>query len=914
MKTQLLLLTLSLILKSTFAQNGFTSYTVSTPASGINKTTALMVDNLGIKWIGYSSSSLFPNVGLLKHDGVSYSFYNSTSTPAFHSFSVTAINQDLLGNIWIGSELGLTKFNGTTFTTYNTTNGLPTNFVKCIEVVGNLIYVGTNNGLSRFDGLSFTNYNVANGKLPNDTVTCIKKESATLLLIGGINRLTNFNFSVSSTISSFSTQMISPNTGAINCIFIDATNTKWLGTSLVGLLKYNGSSFINANTLYEVNGSVIPKKILDICLGPNNGIAFKTSQNQLNYLLCSGIIELASNKKVYQYYTDNNNVVGDYVEQQSGNIVFTCYGGGLPKSFGIFNNALHYTFDAGLTAGNIFSTSNNFKYLDINSVKAGISNKGEMHSDIALNVGMSYEVPKGSGKHTNFSSTFWIGGYDGGGQLYQSSPNFTQNDYTYWPGPLDTISAFADVTSANKFDHIWKVSYTDINDFIINYNNGNVASGAYLPTKDILSWPAHGTGNYAKQLAPFVDHNGDGIYNPYQGDYPKIKGDQTLYYIFNNNLTGHGSTACNNMGIEIHAMAYAYGCPTVLTGKPELNLTTFYDYKIFNRSNKNYHDVYIGLLNDFDLGYYEDDYIGCNVSNNYGYAYNGDNFDESPSGTNGYGNYLPAQGFAILKGPIANSSDGIDNDNDGIIDEINEECKLNKFNYFYNPTAGALGATIFPSTCNESYNYLMGKWNDGTSLTCFGNGYGGTTPTNWVYPGDPTLPGVSTDPANTCGYWIETATPGERRLSINSGPFNLNAGQMQEVEYAFITSFDSSIINNNLIAVTKLKSDVTKINNFYNLINKPTCFLTVGVNEILKQEDFYVFPNPTSETLSIKANIEGVHKLGYEIFDVLGKSILKNEVNDMSTFNVNVSEFKSGIYFMRLQIKDSFIVKKFIKN
>jgi hypothetical protein len=142
----------------------------------------------------------------------------------------------------------------------------------------------------------------------------------------------------------------------------------------------------------------------------------------------------------------------------------------------------------------------------------------------------------------------------------------------------------------------------------------------------------------------------------------------------------------------------------------------------------------------------------------------------------------------------------------------------------------------------------------------------------------------------------------------------LNAGQMQEVEYALVTSFDSSIVNNNLIAVTKLKSDVIKINNFYNLINKPTCSLTVGVNEFLKQDDFYVFPNPTSETLSIKANIEGVHKLDYEIFDVLGKSILKNEVNDVSTFNVNVSEFKSGIYFMRLQIKDSFIVKKFIKN
>ena len=195
MKTCLQIIVLSLLSNITLSQNGFTPYNSISISSFNSSISALMVDNIGVKWIGFKSNSLSLNSGLLKHDGVSFSFYNSTSTPAFNSFSVTAINQDALGNVWIGSELGLTKFNGTTFITYNTTNGLPTNFVKCIEVVGNLIYIGTNNGLSRFDGLSFTNYNVANGKLPNDTVTCIKKESATLLLLGGINRLTNFNFS-----------------------------------------------------------------------------------------------------------------------------------------------------------------------------------------------------------------------------------------------------------------------------------------------------------------------------------------------------------------------------------------------------------------------------------------------------------------------------------------------------------------------------------------------------------------------------------------------------------------------------------------------------------------------------------------------------------------------------------------------
>jgi hypothetical protein len=85
-----------------------------------------------------------------------------------------------------------------------------------------------------------------------------------------------------------------------------------------------------------------------------------------------------------------------------------------------------------------------------------------------------------------------------------------------------------------NYDKIWKVSYTDINNFITAFNSGSVVA-----TPDMLTWPAHGSGNNSRNLAPFVDYNGDGIYNPNDGDYPKIKGDQTLYFIFNDKLAAH---------------------------------------------------------------------------------------------------------------------------------------------------------------------------------------------------------------------------------------------------------------------------------------------------------------------------------------------------------------------------------------
>lgn len=62
-----------------------------------------------------------------------------------------------------------------------------------------------------------------------------------------------------------------------------------------------------------------------------------------------------------------------------------------------------------------FGTINtdNFKYLDINNVNAGVANRGDMHWDIFgnnnNNQNSTYEVPKGSGKHSSYISALWIG-------------------------------------------------------------------------------------------------------------------------------------------------------------------------------------------------------------------------------------------------------------------------------------------------------------------------------------------------------------------------------------------------------------------------------------------------------------------------------------------------------------------------
>ena len=912
---KLLLLYCCLSLITANAQNGYTTYTANLTLSGIVlKQSCILVDNSGNKWFGYTAATTtVNNVGLVKYDNTNWTLYNTTSVPALPSNQVTALAKDNSGNIWIGSHVGsnaaLVKFDGTSFTTFDL--GVNT-ALNCIEVVNNQIYVGTTAGLYRFDGTGFTNYNVASASLSSDLIYSIKAENNNLLWLGSNNNLIEFSINNTFTATSY-IDHLSPFTGGkINCIHIDAQNDKWLGTgNYVGVLKYSAGTFAKASDLYDIYGSVMAQNIYDISEGFHNGVVFKAQDVSGDPSMYNGLIELAPNAKVYQYlYPVNSTKLGGSIEKVGPDILVSA------TSYSTTNSSakIFYKFNEtsyNMPLGSVNIT--NFKTLDINNVKAGISNRSDMHWDIGGTQSAMYEVPKGSGVHSNFASALWIGGLDNGGQLHGGAQTYRQSGgaggVNFWPGPLDTINATIDTATSLNYDKIWKVSYTDINNFITAFNSGSVVA-----THDMLTWPAHGSGNNSRNLAPFVDYNGDGLYNPNDGDYPKIKGDQTLYFIYNDKLAARTNTF-SPMGIEVQGMAYAYGCPAVTNGHNELTYTTFYDYKIINRSSTNYHDVFVSIWSDVDLGYYGDDYIGSNVADNYGYAYNGDGFDETTAGVSGYGTYIPAQGFNIVKGPLANTNDGIDNNNNGTIDEIGEDCKLSRFNFFNNSFAGVPLQTTDPSNGAEYYNIMNGKWRDGTPLTCGGSGYGGTINTNWAYPGDPNNSGANTDPNNTCGYWIEQGTAGDRRMILSSGPFTLNAGQMQEVEYAFVTSFDSSGAGG-AMTLGKLKTDIQKINTFYNLVNKPNCLqaINVGLTEVVKQNDFALFPNPAKSLITISSTIIGSVKINYEIVDVLGKVVMQNENTGSDKFSIDINDLNSGIYFLRLQVNNSVVVKKFVKE
>jgi hypothetical protein len=104
-------------------------------------------------------------------------------------------------------------------------------------------------------------------------------------------------------------------------------------------------------------------------------------------------------------------------------------------------------------------------------------------------------------------------------------------------------------------------------------------------------------------MAPFVDLNGDGLYQPFEGEYPDVPGDEAMWWVFSDNGPTHNSTKGKPLKAEVHAMSYAYRRGTLM------DYVVYYEYEVINKSGADYHDVRMGLWNGGDRREFTADYI-----------------------------------------------------------------------------------------------------------------------------------------------------------------------------------------------------------------------------------------------------------------------------------------------------------------
>ena len=567
--------------------------------------------------------------------------------------------------------------------------------------------------------------------------------------------------------------------------------------------------------------------------------------------------------KVFNAYGGNH---GEFVKTDTS-IIYTTHltCGGLDSLKYRIMDMENYVFSDYATVYIMFNTDG-FDYLDINGVRCRINSFGVQYTDLSLTyMNDQYEIPVGSGNSTIDSESLWIGGLDENNELCLAADIRRYFGSDFFPGPIMDSLAYASVPKL-LWDKVWKLSSDEI-----AWHRQHWQDESYQAIKNIAQWPGNGNVGLgqAAQLAPYYDWDGNGIYNPLAGDFPLIKGDQSVFTIVNDDRDLHNSTGGKKLGVEIQTAYYAYNKPN----DSALKYTTFADQHIINRSQHTYHDVYAANFMDFALGNGFDDFVCSDTLLNSAIVFNG-TAEDSGGWEGEYGAHPPAQSFTCLNYPM-----------DAFV--------------YYSPFYGAPEPMTYPVFASEYYSYLQARWKDSTPFTYGGYGYGGEQAVKYIFPGDP----VSGE-----GWTEESAgnDPGYRMGLVISGPHDFYPGDTLHLEYALVFARDYQ--GDNLSSLALLKNRIQQVHDFYQN--------ALGIEKSKPaSKTAKLYPNPCTDNLYVDlSQYPAGTTIDFAVFDILGKQIMKGSLNPKSENLIDFSKTDPGIYFIRFVDGKNTYTQKVIRN
>jgi hypothetical protein len=523
-----------------------------------------------------------------------------------------------------------------------------------------------------------------------------------------------------------------------------------------------------------------------------------------------------------------------------------------------------------------FTTS---EYVDMNKIKASVS----VHGDFGVNyaTGMpGCEFPKGSGNHISYGGGIWMAAYDAQGSLHASAQTYRQNGNDYWPGPLNNTGALNYATSTD-WARIWKVNKTDISTFLSTTPH----TPANTPAA-ILEWPAKGNPNAKgnngasltinSNMAPFVDVNGDQKYNALDGDYPVIKGDQFLWWVFSDNGPTHNASGFSAMPlqVEVHACSYAFS-----NGQTQDNIV-YYEYDIINKSGRDLDSMCFGYFNDISIGDDNDDYAGFDSSRRLGIGYNANSIDSK------YGSNIPVSGITFLKVP---------GDGNGNYEP------LGSFLAYYNQ--GSSFPTGNPEAANDYNNYMRATWKDGMHLKndytpgIVSYGRSGTD-ANYMFDGDPSI----------MTQWSECGARnpiGDRRYAISTGDFKLAANATTRIAYALVAAdpAPSGCPNTNFAEIKRVADTAWDV---YNTLPP------LAVNSVAASKRFRAYPNPATQVFYLES--DAPFQTSIQVYDAIGRKMdVKQNVRN-GKIELDIQTLPSGMYYANCRLDRMNETVRFMKQ
>lgn len=215
-------------------------------------------------------------------------------------------------------------------------------------------------------------------------------------------------------------------------------------------------------------------------------------------------------------------------------------------------------------------------------------------------------------------------------------------------------------------------------------------------------------------------------------------------------------------------------------------------------------------------------------------------------------------------------------------------------------TFGTIGTAIFPYNKGRSMTHEVGHYlgllhpfgedtdvppnsaNCGTPS--FDDFCADTPATYYPYSGSPTFPN------NTY-----TCTP------TSSGAMFMNFMDYTRDEVKVMFTNDQKTIVTNTLAGPRAS-----------LLNSNGCSSVLGVHEVEKVNSITIFPNPSSQYISIASPLMKINTA--EIFNSEGRLVKKAEIKN-ETYKIDVRDLASGVYFVRTYNNYDFVKSmKFIKK
>ena len=331
--------------------------------------------------------------------------------------------------------------------------------------------------------------------------------------------------------------------------------------------------------------------------------------------------------------------------------------------------------------------------------------------------------------------------------------------------------------------HLRSVQVSDVDKLRLQYET------------DWNEWPVeHG--------APFYDLNGNGVYEPNQGETPGLQNaDQVIWFVCNDLDFGRITHLAGSppIGIELQGTIWGYNYPN-----SALDQAIFRRYRIVNKSGFIIDSMFIGQCSDPDIGNPGDDFVGCDTLLQMEYAYNSyshdtefDRFHIPPS----------AAGYTLLQGPFVPSPNSIGQFN---FQKRNNHKNLKLTSSIWKHPLGDYERTDYGMTIGY-YHELNGFGFTGDSLNIIpyrvGYGIGQGQPTKFPLSGDPVLIKGDVDGLGN------NFSPGDRRILLSSGPFTMQPGDTQEVIFALVGG--NRLSGDQLTSVKQLKENIAQVRNAF---------------------------------------------------------------------------------------------------